>query len=116
MPFNGENGKIVAQLSCITIFLSITYQLPINYPSITYQLIVLYSNLTNISVEYLIMNPIKGFEDFHKMISVESWLRNVKGYDVGHRGAGIARRTDRIENILENTIASFNFASLHVRH
>ena len=58
------------------------------------------------------MNPIKGFEDFHKMISVESWLKNVK--DIGHRGAGIARRTDRAENILENTIASFNFASLNV--
>ncbi|XP_054156703.1 putative glycerophosphocholine phosphodiesterase GPCPD1 homolog 2 [Oppia nitens] len=63
--------------------------------------------------EYLIMNPIKCTEDFHEKVSVESWLTHAKGYDVGHRGAGIARRTDRIENILENTIASFNFASLH---
>ncbi|CAG2163683.1 unnamed protein product [Oppiella nova] len=81
MPFNAENGKIVAQLK----------------------------------MEYLILNPMKGTLDLNGKTSDESWLKQGKGvrYDVGHRGAGIARRTDRIENILENTIASFNFASLH---
>lgn len=74
--------------------------------------LTLTTDTMTMAVDYLIMSPIKGFEEFHKMISVESWLKNVK--DIGHRGAGIARRTDRAENILENTIASFNFASLHV--
>ncbi|CAG2113818.1 unnamed protein product, partial [Medioppia subpectinata] len=80
MPFNTENGKIVAKLN----------------------------------LEYVIMSPIKGTDNFLAKLADESWLTTRKGYDVGHRGAGTARRTDRIENILENTIASFNFASLHV--
>lgn len=32
---------------------------------------------------------------------------------VGHRGSGKWRRSDKIENVLENTIASFNYAAKH---
>lgn len=32
------------------------------------------------------------------------------GLDIGHRGAGSARRTDRSEKVLENTVDSFNYA------
>ena len=33
---------------------------------------------------------------------------------VGHRGSGKWRRSDKIENVLENTIASFNYAAKNV--
>jgi len=48
-----------------------------------------------IAVEYLIISPITGHKELNQVSSPENWLLKASGIDVGHRGAGIARRTDR---------------------
>jgi hypothetical protein len=34
-------------------------------------------------------------KELNQMSSTNSWRGKTYGYDIGHRGAGIARRTDR---------------------
>ncbi|RWS07450.1 glycerophosphocholine phosphodiesterase GPCPD1-like protein [Dinothrombium tinctorium] len=66
-----------------------------------------------LSVEYLIIRPLKGYASACLMSPDGHLFKILGGIDVGHRGAGNARRTDKVENILENTVASFNYASNH---
>lgn len=67
-----------------------------------------------LSVEYLIIRPMKDFVCDLSISYAKHWRTfNKKGLDVGHRGAGNSRRNDKIENVLENTIASFNYAAKH---
>lgn len=62
-----------------------------------------------IKIEYLIItNPLAYELDCPK----PDWLLN-KQMDAGHRGAGSGRRTDLPGDLLENTIASFNYAADH---
>lgn len=59
-----------------------------------------------IQIEYLIVTNPHGYG---VKIPVPKWL-NIKGMKAGHRGAGSGRRLDLPGHILENTIASFNYA------
>ncbi|CAG2109149.1 unnamed protein product [Medioppia subpectinata] len=62
----------------------------------------------SINVNYLVIRPISGFDaDADQTIDIKS------GAMMGHRGTGVGRRTDLKENILENTIAAFNYACRH---
>jgi hypothetical protein len=66
-----------------------------------------------LTVKYLLITPLKTKRQNENM--VKEWNSKSKSLDIGHRGAGNARRTDlKIDNVLENTIASFEYASLHV--
>ncbi|CAG2102440.1 unnamed protein product [Medioppia subpectinata] len=63
------------------------------------------------NVNYLVIRPISGFDaDADQTINIKS------GAMMGHRGTGVGRRTDLKENILENTIAAFNYACRHVEY
>lgn len=63
-----------------------------------------------IQIEYLIVtNPIA----YGKQAPQPDWLLNRLQMDAGHRGAGAGRRRDLPDELLENTIASFNFAHRH---
>lgn len=64
------------------------------------------------TAEYLIVKPLKGYST--TLVGVHSWFDTKQSLEVGHRGAGKWRRSDKIENVLENTIASFNYAAKHV--
>lgn len=60
-----------------------------------------------IQVEYLIVtNPVA----YGQCAPKPDWLFKVTGLDAGHRGSGSGRRLDLPEELLENTIASFNYA------
>ncbi|GFY75003.1 glycerophosphocholine phosphodiesterase GPCPD1 [Trichonephila inaurata madagascariensis] len=68
-----------------------------------------------LSVDYLIVRPMKDIVCDLSVTYTKHWKSLEKnGLDVGHRGAGNARRNDKVENVLENTIASFNYAAKHV--
>lgn len=65
--------------------------------------------------EYFIARPYIGLSAEHLKIKSKtrnhkSWELKKNGYDIGHRGAGSARRNDQTEKILENTVTSFNYA------
>lgn len=45
-----------------------------------------------------------------KSRSARNWQLKKPGLDIGHRGAGSARRVDQTEKVLENTVDSFNYA------
>jgi len=63
-----------------------------------------------VQVEYLIItNPVA----FGRAAPRPDWLFKINGLDAGHRGAGSGRRMDLPEGLLENTIASFNYAHRH---
>lgn len=63
-----------------------------------------------IQVEYLIVtNPVGYGQPAPK----PDWLSNFIQYDSGHRGAGSGRRMDLPDELLENTVASFNYAHRH---
>lgn len=73
--------------------------------------------ISNVSLvaQYFITKPYEGLGGDHikirsKIRSHKSWQLKKDGFDIGHRGAGVARRYDRNEKILENTVDSFNFA------
>ncbi|RWS28839.1 glycerophosphocholine phosphodiesterase GPCPD1-like protein [Leptotrombidium deliense] len=67
-----------------------------------------------LSVEYLVIKPLNGLNNEVFMSNCNNGhLFHGVFLDVGHRGAGNARRTDKVENVLENTVASFNYASTH---
>ncbi|GFT96818.1 glycerophosphocholine phosphodiesterase GPCPD1 [Nephila pilipes] len=67
-----------------------------------------------LSVDYLIVRPMKDFVCDLSVTYTKHWKSLEKnGLDVGHRGAGNARRNDKVENVLENTVASFNYAAKH---
>lgn len=66
-----------------------------------------------LTVEYLIVRPLKGWTCDLSISYARHWKTYKKGLDVGHRGAGNARRNDKVENVLENTVASFNYAARH---
>nr|XP_042899306.1 glycerophosphocholine phosphodiesterase GPCPD1 [Parasteatoda tepidariorum] len=67
-----------------------------------------------LSVDYLIIRPMKDFVCDLSVSYAKHWKRSEKrSLDVGHRGAGNARRNDKVENVLENTVASFNYAAKH---
>ncbi|KFM81137.1 Glycerophosphocholine phosphodiesterase GPCPD1, partial [Stegodyphus mimosarum] len=67
-----------------------------------------------LSVEYLIVRPMKDFVCDLSVTYAKHWKKlDKKALDVGHRGAGNARRNDKVENVLENTVASFNYAAKH---
>ena len=61
-----------------------------------------------LSVEYLMIRPLYGVDA--ALLHSKKW-KPEKKLDVGHRGAGSARRTEKVENVLENTVASFNYAA-----
>lgn len=64
----------------------------------------------HMQVEYLIVtNPI-GYDQPEPR---PEWLINEKCQLAGHRGAGSGRRVDLPEELLENTIDSFNYAHRH---
>lgn len=50
--------------------------------------------IANFAVEYLIVKPLAGYEP-GEMNFARQWKPTKKGIDVGHRGAGYARRTDK---------------------
>ncbi|XP_022660541.1 glycerophosphocholine phosphodiesterase GPCPD1-like isoform X3 [Varroa destructor] len=76
-----------------------------------------------LTLRYLIVKPLKGYRCTAELTFAKFWKRHKRGLDVGHRGAGNARRTDikkdklpasaKVENVLENTVASFNYAARH---
>ncbi|GBL93344.1 Glycerophosphocholine phosphodiesterase GPCPD1 [Araneus ventricosus] len=67
-----------------------------------------------LSVDYLIVRPMQDFVCDLSVSYAKHWKSlDKKGLDVGHRGAGNARRNDKVENVLENTVASFNYAARH---
>ncbi|KAG8177265.1 hypothetical protein JTE90_021266 [Oedothorax gibbosus] len=67
-----------------------------------------------LSVDYLIIRPMKDFVCDLSVTYAKHWKTiDKKHLDVGHRGAGNARRNDKVENVLENTVASFNYAAKH---
>ncbi|OQR78773.1 glycerophosphocholine phosphodiesterase GPCPD1-like [Tropilaelaps mercedesae] len=77
-----------------------------------------------VTLRYLIVKPLKGYTCTAERTFSKFWKRHKRGLDVGHRGAGNARRTDikkdkhpassaKVENVLENTVASFNYAARH---
>ncbi|GIY81252.1 hypothetical protein CDAR_430131 [Caerostris darwini] len=67
-----------------------------------------------LSVDYLIVRPMQDFVCDLSVTYAKHWKSlEKKGLDVGHRGAGNARRNDKVENVLENTVASFNYAAKH---
>lgn len=63
-----------------------------------------------IQVEYLIVtNPVAYGLDCPR----PDWLFSKTKLDAGHRGSGSGRRLDLPDELLENTIASFNYAHRH---
>uniref|UniRef100_A0A6G1SJJ5 Glycerophosphocholine phosphodiesterase GPCPD1 n=1 Tax=Aceria tosichella TaxID=561515 RepID=A0A6G1SJJ5_9ACAR len=63
-----------------------------------------------IQVEYLIVtNPVA----FGQAAPRPDWLFSENRLDAGHRGAGSGRRDNLPEQLLENTIDSFNYAHRH---
>ena len=65
-----------------------------------------------IVVDYLIVKPLKGYSN--TLVDLHNWPEIKQSLEIGHRGAGKERRSDKIENVLENTIASFNYAAKNV--
>ncbi|KAH9388149.1 Glycerophosphocholine phosphodiesterase gpcpd1 [Tyrophagus putrescentiae] len=72
--------------------------------------------VARIKAQYFIARPYAGSEP-QQMIKTrlargnsKAWQLKNGGLDIGHRGAGSARRTDRSEKVLENTVDSFNYA------
>ncbi|XP_013781830.1 glycerophosphocholine phosphodiesterase GPCPD1-like [Limulus polyphemus] len=65
-----------------------------------------------LTLEYLVVKPLKNCMCDFRISYARHWKR-IRGLDVGHRGSGNARRSDKIENLLENTVASFNYAARH---
>lgn len=63
-----------------------------------------------LQIEYLIVTNPNGHE---KPGCRPDWIFNQQGLEAGHRGSGAGRRRDLPEELLENTIASFNFAHRH---
>lgn len=56
----------------------------------------LISSITVISVDYLIIRPMKDFVCDLSVTYAKHWRTfDKKGLDVGHRGAGNARRNDK---------------------
>ncbi|XP_077527185.1 glycerophosphocholine phosphodiesterase GPCPD1-like [Haemaphysalis longicornis] len=66
-----------------------------------------------LQVSYLIVRPLYGYVCNCRETYSKFWRKTSRGLDVGHRGSGNARRTDKVENVLENTVASFNYAAKH---
>lgn len=73
-------------------------------------------SLSSFAAQYFIARPYAGSEP-QQMIKTrlargnsKAWQLKNGGLDIGHRGAGSARRTDRSEKVLENTVDSFNYA------
>ncbi|KAH7640459.1 glycerophosphocholine phosphodiesterase gpcpd1-like protein [Dermatophagoides farinae] len=71
--------------------------------------------IAHFKAEYFITKPYNGMamepiKWKSKTRNIKSWQLKKNGYDIGHRGAGCARRIDSCEKVLENTIDSFNFA------
>lgn len=71
--------------------------------------------------QYFITKPYEGLASEQtklksKIRSHKSWQVKKNGYDIGHRGAGSARRRDHNEKVLENTVDSFNYAFKKVCH
>ncbi|KAK8759228.1 hypothetical protein V5799_003141 [Amblyomma americanum] len=66
-----------------------------------------------LNVSYLIIRPLAGYPCYCHETYSKFWKKTNRGLDVGHRGSGNARRTDKVENVLENTVASFNYAAKH---
>ncbi|XP_064474264.1 glycerophosphocholine phosphodiesterase GPCPD1-like isoform X2 [Ornithodoros turicata] len=64
-----------------------------------------------VTVSYLIVKPLSECSTTCEHTFAKFWKNTNQTLHVGHRGAGNARRTDRVENVLENTIASFNYAA-----
>lgn len=63
-----------------------------------------------IQIEYLIItNPVA----YDKPAPKPDWLSPENRMVAGHRGAGSGRRMDLPDELLENTIASFNYAHRH---
>ena len=61
-------------------------------------------------IEYLIVtNPI----GYGQPAIRPDWLLGKRCFEAGHRGSGSGRRVDLPEDLLENTIASFNYAHRH---
>ncbi|KAH6946008.1 hypothetical protein HPB50_011128 [Hyalomma asiaticum] len=66
-----------------------------------------------LNVSYLIIKPLASYSCNCRETYSKFWKKTNRSLDVGHRGAGNARRTDKVENVLENTVASFNYAAKH---
>ncbi|RWS27319.1 glycerophosphocholine phosphodiesterase GPCPD1-like protein [Leptotrombidium deliense] len=66
-----------------------------------------------VNLSYLVVKPFSGFKfELHKDCSLFK-SRMINGIHVGHKGAGNNRRHDTVENVIENTIASLNYAADH---
>lgn len=63
-----------------------------------------------IQVEYLVVTNPVGYKQSSPR---PSWLFNLTNLIAGHRGSGSGRRIDLVEELLENTIDSFNYAHRH---
>ncbi|XP_027198184.2 glycerophosphocholine phosphodiesterase GPCPD1-like [Dermatophagoides pteronyssinus] len=71
--------------------------------------------IAHFKAEYFITKPYNGMaiepiKWKSKIRNIKSWQLKKTGFDIGHRGAGCARRIDSCEKVLENTIDSFNYA------
>lgn len=66
-----------------------------------------------LNVSYLVIKPLTSYSCNCRETYSKFWKKTNRGLDVGHRGSGNARRTDKVENVLENTVASFNYAAKH---
>lgn len=76
------------------------------------QIIAAYSfaPIGHMEVEYLIVkNPLA----YGVAVRIPKWLSQKKQIDQGHRGAGSGCRRDLPGSIIENTVASFNYAARH---
>lgn len=101
MPITSKTGKIIAKFKG-KMWLYLGWSL-------------MFDVFVSILAEYFIMKPYAGILPEDVKIKVKtrkhsSWQMKKNGYDIGHRGAGSARRNDQNEKILENTVDSFNFA------
>ena len=105
MPVTSKTGKLVARFTSMHLII-IFVLLYIDWPILLVVLIL---------AEYFIARPYSGLAGEHIQIksktrNPKSWQLKKNGFDIGHRGAGSARRNDQNEKVLENTVDSFNYA------
>lgn len=66
-----------------------------------------------LTFSYLFIQPLQSYSCDFSMTYATHWKHGFTQLDVGHRGAGKVRRTDTSDSVLENTVASFNYAANH---
>ncbi|XP_067127271.1 glycerophosphocholine phosphodiesterase GPCPD1 isoform X1 [Centruroides vittatus] len=66
-----------------------------------------------LTFSYLFIQPLQSYTCDFSITYATHWKHGFTQLDVGHRGAGKVRRTDTSDSVLENTVASFNYAAKH---